>query len=417
MRIVELFSGIGSQAKAFEKLNIDHEVLNTCEWDINAIVAYDLIHNGAKVHPNTENMSKKELVEALRKYTLSSDGKVKMEYRTLQSLHVDSLRAIYSAILKTHNLVNITELKGKTLPSNIDLMTYSFPCQDLSNVGAFHGYKKGIDRDANNRSGLLWEVERILKERKELNLDLPKFLLLENVSALLSKRHKRNFEEWQQILNDLGYYNHIYCLNASDFGLPQNRYRLLMLSVLVENKSIEAELEMYFKKYNLEDEAYRKTLDIPELDLAKYLRIDYNNPIYYGEAVECQPNDTESRRKIWEDNLKITDMNGNIMVDKVATLTTKQDRNPNSGNLYVNFNNGKSNFRYLTPRECIMLMGFDEADYESLVNNEVRMKKNCNLLTRDKIIRIAGNSIAVNVLEAIFTQVMEIKELIENRNW
>lgn len=412
MKIVELFSGIGSQAKAFEKLQIEHEVVNTCEWDIHAIIAYDLIHNGAGIHPDAQNCSKRELVDILRKYTLSNDGKNPMMDITLRTLNIETLRTIYSAILKTHNYVSITDLKGTELPDNIDFLTYSFPCQDLSNVGALHGYNKGIDRDANNHSGLLWEVERILKERAKAERDMPHFLLLENVSALLSKRHKKNFEEWQGVLNELGYYNHIYCLNALDFGLPQNRYRLLMLSVRIDDKVTEEVVNSYFEAHNLENEIYRNTLNIPHPILANYLRTDYNNPVFRAEAEECQPNDTESRRRIWEDNLQITDLNGNIIVDKVATLTTKQDRHPNSGNLRVDFNNGKGSYRYLTPRECMMLMGFDEADYEVLVNNEIILKKDKLLLTRDKIIRLAGNSIAVNVLMAIFRQAIEIEDVL-----
>ena len=413
MRVVELFSGIGSQAKALEKLNIKHEILNTCEWDVHAIVAYDFIHNSHYLHCDTVELSKTELIDKLRNYTLSLSGKTPMSDIALRSMHVEALRAIYSAILKTNNFVNIKDLKGECLPNNLDLMTYSFPCQDLSNVGAFHGYKKGIDRDANNRSGLLWEVERLLKERQELDLDMPKFLLLENVSALLSARHKANFEEWQLVLNDMGYYNHIYCLNATDFGLPQNRYRLLMFSVLVENDEQRATLDKYFENHDLANEEYRKTLCISASNLADYLRTDYKNNQYYKEALACQPNNTESRQKIWENNLQITDMSGNIIAERVATLTTKQDRHPNSGNLYLNFNNGKSNYRYLTPRECIMLMGFEEKDYECLIQNEIPLKKNCNLLTRDKIIRLAGNSIAVNVLEAIFNQLIDIKDFIK----
>lgn len=411
MKIVELFSGIGSQAKAFKRLGIEYEILNTCEWNIHAIVAYDRIHKGGKVCPDALNLNKEQLVEKLRQYTLSLDGKVPMADSTMHSMSEEVLRVIYSAILKTNNFVNIMDLQGNQLPPKIDLITYSFPCQDLSNIGALHGYNKGIDRDANNRSGLLWEVERILLQRKEESMDLPKFLLLENVSSLLSERHRKNFEEWQSVLNDLGYFNHIYCLNASDFGLPQNRYRLLMLSVLTNNNNtIEEELTRYFKDHNLEDANYRAQLNIQALELTNALKLDYSNPKYRAEALLCQPNDTPSRRRMWDDNLQITDVNGQVIVNKVATVTTKQDRHPNAGNIYLNFDNGRSAFRYLTPRECFILMGFDEEDYDNVLNNNVLIKKNGYLFTRDKMIRLAGNSIAVNVLVAIFRQVQSIKE-------
>ena len=120
--------------------------------------------------------------------------------------------------------------------------------------------------------------------------------------------------------------------------------------------------------------------------------------------------DTESRRRIWENNVQITDANGNILVDHVSTLTTKQDRDPNSGNLYMAPHDGLGSFRYLTPRECMILMGFDEADYEKLINNNVSLKKDLTAFPRDRIIRMAGNSIAVNVLVEVFRQMMVIHD-------
>lgn len=410
MTIIELFSGIGAQAKAFEKNHTRHKVLHTCEWDIHAIIAYDLIHNKPGIHPKARNLSKEELLRILSEYSLSNDGKNPMPYSSLRTMSEDSLRLLYSSILKTHNFVSVTDLKGEQLPDNIDVLTYSFPCQDLSNVGAFHGYKKGIDRDAHNRSGLLWEVERILLERFNNGRDLPRFLLLENVPALQNSRHRSNFEDWQNKLREMGYYNKIYILNALDFGLPQNRERLLMLSVLTDNnEDLNTHLDAYFRKHNLESADYRNKRPYKQLNLKDALKTDYSIQQYYLEALECQPNDTVSRREIWEDNPQLTDDNGTIIADRVATLTTKQDRNPNSGNLRVKFNNGKSSFRYLTPRECFLLMGFEEDDYDHIIMNNVQVKKDLNLFTRDKMIRLAGNSIAVNVLQAVFRQVCDIQ--------
>ena len=117
--------------------------------------------------------------------------------------------------------------------------------------------KVGIDRNAHNRSGMLWEVERILKERVKGNLELPKFLLMENVSAILTSRHKANFDEWTDYLSEIGYTNHIYTLNASDFGIPQKRVRTYMVSVFTNNnKKKEEEINNYFEKYNLENTSY-----------------------------------------------------------------------------------------------------------------------------------------------------------------
>ena len=179
IRVVELFSGIGSQAKALSRLGVEYEVVNTCEWDYHSILAYERIHMDPEILPEFREMDKKQLLEEISKYTLSCNGKTPAPYATFRSLSADGLRAILSAIKRTRNFVSITDVGAADIPDDIDLMTYSFPCQDLSNVGAFHGYKNGIDRGAGSRSGLLWEVERILWDRKDQKLSMPRFLLME----------------------------------------------------------------------------------------------------------------------------------------------------------------------------------------------------------------------------------------------
>ena len=250
MRIVELFSGIGSQAKALTNINVqDLEVVHTCEWDVHSFCAYDLIHNGPELHQEAIGLSKDELLERLERFTLSLDGKEAMKEATRRSLRLDVLKQIYSSILKTNNLVNISDVHGADIGDNIDLMTYSFPCQDLSNVGSFHGYNRGIDRNSGSRSSLLWEVERILQERQIAGLDLPRFLMLENVPSLLSTRHRTNFQEWINNLSALGYKSRYFRLMATDFGLPQTRYRLIMISVFTGNNiEIDNIVEEFFNE-------------------------------------------------------------------------------------------------------------------------------------------------------------------------
>ena len=306
------------------------------------------------------------------------------------------------------------------MPDGIDILTYSFPCQDLSNVGAFHGYNKGIDKDSGSRSSLLWQVGRVLTEMKDAGKTLPRFLLMENVPTLLSQRHKKNFETWIGDLSKLGYVSKYYQLNASSFGLPQNRPRLLMISVYAgddENKKSLTE-DYFARKSSPEDvvndfhtSGHYKAIKIRDL-----LRNDYRNPIWFEEAVECTPNDTVSRRKIWEDNPQIV-LEGNIInpeIDTIRTITTKQDRNPNSGNLYFDSGiEGKGKFRYLTPRECMLFMGFKDTDYWKLKNNNVAFHKGDQLFSRDKIIRMAGNSIPVKLLEGVFCQILQIDKLMD----
>lgn len=410
--MVELFSGIGAQAKAFSRVakrrNVEFSTLKTCEWDIHAIIAYFLIH-AKKI--DIYDWSREKCCSFLTKYKLSNDGKKLANFKTIQSLNLNVLQLLCTAIDKTHDLVDVTTVKGEDIPNKLDVMTYSFPCQDLSNVGNFHHKNKGIDRDAHSRSGLLWEVERILKERKSLNLDMPKFLILENVTALEAKRHLHNFEDWQNQLVSLGYKNEIFKLDALNLGIPQHRKRLIMLSVFVGNDKTKAEIvDNYFKVADLEN------LKLKMKPLEDMLRINYNKKDIFEEAKLSQPKGTPSRLKIWNNNLKIFDENGNL-ANNSATITTKQDRHPNSGNLYFDYkNNKRAHFRFLTPRECFLLMGFDEYDYEKVAKRTELSKKKSLFFARDKMYKLAGNSIVVNVLEQIFNSIVDLDNLFSKKS-
>lgn len=253
MRIVETFSGIGSQAKALHNIGIDCKALAIVEWDINAVYAYDIIHNGKQDLSNYSTLTKVELIEKLMKYTLSNDGKKPLGKSTLKVMSAEALRRFLCSIERTNNLASITEVKAKDLPENLDLLTYSFPCQDLSICGSWHGNMSGINRDVVNRSGMLWEVERILKEYVEMDKLLPKFLLMENVSNILSLPHRANFKEWETYLESIGYTNKIYTLNASSFGIPQRRNRTFMLSVYTGNSIKDSLVKEFFIENNLEE--------------------------------------------------------------------------------------------------------------------------------------------------------------------
>ncbi len=243
---------------------------------------------------------------------------------------------------------------------------------------------------------------------------------MENVPTLLSQRHKKNFETWIGDLSKLGYVSKYYQLNASSFGLPQNRPRLLMISVYVgddENKKSLTE-DYFARKSSPEDvvndfytSGHYKAIKIRDL-----LRNDYRNPIWFEEAVECTPNDTVSRREIWEENPQLV-LKGNVVnpkYDVIRTITTKQDRNPNSGNLYFDSGiKGRGKFRYLTPRECFLFMGFTDKDFDNVIKNNPEIHKNIKLFPRDKLIRMAGNSIPVKLLEGIFYQIKLLDEVLE----
>ena len=401
LRVVETFSGIGSQAKALKKANIEHEILATIEWDINAILAYDLIHNGPQDFSKYKELSKNELIEELSKYAISNDGKNPIKPRSLSIMSRDSLLSILIAIKRTKNLINITEVHGDDLPDKIDVLTYSFPCQDLSICGLWHGNVSGIKKGIKNRSGMLWEIERILYELDSDGKSLPKFLLMENVSNILSKRHIDDFNQWLKYLEEIGYHNKVYNLNALKFGVPQNRRRTFMISVLKNSVLNEEFLGNYFVENN--GELFEKNIE----PLENYLRTDYRKKIYLNEALESNPNKTPSRDKIFNDNILLFD-GVKVLSTYANTITTKQDRNPNSGVIKLNLKNRKSEYRNLTPRECFLLMGFDEQDYQMLIDNNVSVKSNYPIFTKQKLIKLAGNSIVVDILEEIFKQINEL---------
>lgn len=176
VRLIELFAGIGSQAKALERLGVDFEHYKVIEWDKYAMASYNAIHG------------------------------TNFETSDIQKIHASDL-----------------ELRERERYCYI--MTYSFPCQDLSLAGK----QKGMTKGSHTRSGLLWEVERILDE---CNGELPHILLMENVPQVIGKKNIKDFQLWRSKLEKLGYSNYVELLNAKNYGIPQNRNRCFMVSVL-----------------------------------------------------------------------------------------------------------------------------------------------------------------------------------------
>lgn len=109
---------------------------------------------------------------------------------------------------------------------DFDCLTYSFPCQDISNAGKQKGFAEG----SGSRSSLLWECEKAIVAKK------PKYLLMENVKALVNEKFMPDFQKWIDRLSELGYESTWKVLNAKDFGVPQNRERVFMVSLLNEER-------------------------------------------------------------------------------------------------------------------------------------------------------------------------------------
>lgn len=354
-----------------------------------------------------KNITNDEILDFLTSKDLSINGKTSVSIKYLSTWNDDALRRIYYAYKRTNNLGNIRHIEEENLPEKIDILTYSFPCQDVSIGGSWHKNMSGIGRNANNRSSMLWHVERILKKRKARNGQLPLFLLMENVKNLLSPRYENHFNEWKSVLNDLGYYNKVILLNAKNYGIPQNRERVYMVSILIPKKDMY-KLDIFFNNYNK-----NKGINT-DYDIMDFLRIDYNQTKYKDEANISNPNDTPSRQKIYEHGRIIYD-GYKIINTFINTITTKQDRHPNAGLIeYLEHKNGSSKYRNLTPRECFLLMGFDEDDFENLCNNNFYIRQNRKFYFREKYERLAGNSIVVNVLMYLFSMIDDIREILKS---
>ena len=434
LRVFEAFSGYGSQSLALKRLGIEHEVVAISEIDKYALQAYYALHN--KDIPN---------------------------------------------------LGDISKLDVNDIPEH-DLFTYSFPCQDISVAGKTKGIVKG-----ETRSGLLYECERIIEAKR------PKYLLLENVKNLAGKKFKAQFEEWLAYLESLGYTNYWKVLNAKDYGIPQNRERVFVVSILGEHEEyefpkaipldkcirdiLEDEVD---EKYYLSDEIqkrfkvtnqnkniigttkpefrtigqrdlvynekgimgslvatdYKQPKQIAEINQVGMLDIKGNEQVrrVYGDngisptlntmqggnrqpKIICEQRSDEGLR-FFKDNIcgtiRTINSGGDKRVIELPCIAASRGRNPENPSSRVagehteqrlEFNTkGTSNtltrvqkdnyvveqtfrIRKLTPRECFRLMGLHDDDIDKIqaigVSNTQQYK-------------MAGNSIVVDVLEAIF---------------
>ena len=236
IRLIELFAGIGSQHKALSVLcdyyKVPFESYKICEWAYNSIVGYNYIH--IKDFKNYANdKTKEELIKRINGISLDYNT----PYNKLDKKPIEWLQSAYNHCEATHNLINIMNVKGEDLEIKDKhrftyLLTYSFPCQDLSNAGLRKGMSVS-QSEGGTRSGLLWEVERILKELKPRN-ELPQILLMENVPEVIGKNNINDFQKWVKTLEDLGYQNYTNILKGNEFGIAQSRKRCFMISVLGE---------------------------------------------------------------------------------------------------------------------------------------------------------------------------------------
>ena len=229
IRLIECFAGYGSQALALKYLGISFEHYRIAEWAVKSIQAYKDMHFP---YDNTDyscGLTFENVIDYLFERGISADYNKPMTREQIKRMGENKCRTVYNNIKATHNLVSVCNVKAKDLEiTDTDrftyLLTYSFPCQDLSRTG----WSKGMAKGSGTRSGLLWEIERILKECDEL----PQVLLMENVPEVIGQKNKDSFGDWIAFLDSLGYKSKWEILNGTDFEIPQNRKRCFMVSVL-----------------------------------------------------------------------------------------------------------------------------------------------------------------------------------------
>lgn len=391
IKVNELFSGIGAFRKALENLEILHEIVGISEIDMFAIKSYEAIYG------------------------------------------------------KTRNYGDISKIDKLDYA---DLWTYGFPCQDISVAGRGAGIVKG-----ETRSGLLYEVERLLLESQKSD-ELPKYLIMENVKNLVSKKFIADFEKWLEFLESLGYTNHWQVLNAKDYGIPQNRERVFCISTLGDERFIfpdKQPLKLRLKDL-LEDEVDEKFyLSRKQIKRIKFSTVkmekhrlqekDYCDTLCAGDhkrpkCIKIGQYDTPTRK-----NAAVTDGSyaptltssmgtggGHVpMIDSESpTISPKViggigEKTSNNGKQYFyqnriydtgvatavatslqpNYLDSASRVRELTPKECWRLMGFDDKSFE-------KAERVCS---NTQLYKQAGNSIVVNVLESI------LENLLQDRPW
>ena len=311
-KVLSLFSGIGAFEKALKNIGVDYDLVGYSEIDKYASKSYAAIHN------------------------------------------VD----------ESMNLGDITKINEKELPKDIDLITYGYPCQDISLAGK----QKGLFNEdgSKTRSGLFFDALRIIEEIQ------PRVAIAENVKNLVGKKFKPQFDIILDSLDKAGYNNYWQVLNAKDYGIPQNRERVFIVSIRkdVDNgfkfpKAVPLQLRL---KDMLDDEVDEKFY------LSKEQIDRINNSNFMQEKKRLQEKD---------------------YVDTLLARDYKDPKCVAHGTVTATIQNYR--IRKLTPKECWKLMGFDDEDFEKAekVNSNTQLYKQ------------AGNSIVVDVLENIFIELFK----------
>lgn len=311
LKLIELFSGIGSQYEALKQCGIPCEPIARSDIESHANKVYEMLHGSV---PNLGDIS-----------------------------------------------------KISRLPT-ADLWTYSFPCQDISTEGKTKGFEKG----SGTRSSLLWEVGRLLKTAYESN-SLPKYLLMENVDNIVSMKFRQGLNKWIEFLRKLGYRSYGKVLNSIDFGIPQNRRRFFLVSKLDSKPFIFPEKIERNKLVNFLEKEVKDSYFIEKNPII-YEKPDFfhfdRNHIFIYDNMAIIPSYTKIGYMIGlkGDGIyvrRFTKKRGTVKKEMIPTIKTS----PQDIGVLVN-KNGQLHARLLTPRECFRLMGWKDNRIDTILETE-----------------------------------------------
>ena len=357
IRLCELYGGIGSQYKALKNIGANVKEHYLVEVDVDATISYAAIHCDLDKHLSNSTPPKETMIEYLTPFNFRSHDKP----ANLSRINGDKLKKLYVATMLSNNLGDVGKLDD--LPP-VDLITWSTPCQDFSIAGS----GKGFDGD---RGGLTFVTLNLFR-----NLSYkPTFLLFENVTAITNKNFINGFNLMLSELESLGYTNHVMKLNARDYGIPQNRDRVYVLSVKNDHP-LKFQIPKPKKTRALNDYIENQNAKFNLTDNQKQIieKTEINVNINEGVFIASAPNSREYKGfKTWS-----------------PTLCARDYKDPK----WVANQNG---FRKMSPLEYFRLMGFDDQDFR----NAEKHASNTTLYKQ------AGNSIVVQVLEAIFKNIFE----------
>lgn len=357
IRVFEAFAGYGSQRMALRNIGVDFKSVGISEIEGDVIRSYAAVHTDFLERKNEIDRqvtaTRDEMVEYLESIN------VPLDYKTFENrarkMSDDALKEMYLANRLAGNFGDISRIDARKLP-DMDLFTYSFPCQDISVAG----YQRGLNANSGTRSSLLWECCKIIEAKR------PRYLMMENVKNLVGRNHIGNFQKFLEYLESVGYKNSWTTLNARDFGTPQNRVRVFCVSEYKGRRPFvfpsPRPLALHFK-------------DLLEKDVGESFFLS-------GDQVADAPIEQEWSYCIDSNYWKGTFLRDFLEKHRRQLVTDGRTED------------GKYRVRRLTPRETWRLMGVRDGDFD-------RVRQ---INTNTALYKQAGNSIVVSVLEAIFSR-------------